>query len=680
MNLPVMPPVAPMLARPVADIPVGEYGYEPKWDGFRSIVFRDGDEVEIGSRNGRPMNRYFPEVVAAIRSGLPERCVLDGEIVVPDPSRGRLDFEALQQRIHPAESRVRLLAQRTPAHYVAFDLLALGDRDLTGEPFRERRRALEETLADARPPIHLTPATAIPSVAERWFDEFEGAGLDGIVAKPLEVTYQPDRRVMFKIKHVRTADCVVAGYRTYKADSASGRLAAARPLRRRAATSCIVGVVGAFTTARRRALFQELQPLVTTFEGHPWDWADEEATTRTPRSSEMQPVERRQGPDLRAAQARARRRGPLRPHGGGPLPSHHPVRPLAPRPGPAFVHLRPARGAGPVRPLRGPPRRARRELRDMTMEEVIDRLYGLPLAEFTSARNEAARELRKAGQRDAAERVKTLRKPTAAAGAVNTLVREHRGEVEQFLRAATALRDAQFSGKGDLAAATRQEHEALERLTRIGGETVRQTLLAAAVDDDAAQQLLEARLERELEPRGFGTLLAHAGGLSRVVPVAPPARRETRGRGALTGEADADPAQEEEARRQRSPDQAPRREGRAGSQPKPGATGPAPLGTDPEGPREGTGRSRGGPGRPRPTSRVLGRAEAEPSAPGGAPGRGPSRSARPGTSRGRPARSGQAGPPASPRAPPHRPGSTRASPWCRHLPLPRRRGCSRCTP
>jgi hypothetical protein len=159
----------------------------------------------------------------------------------------------------------------------------------------------------------------------------------------------------------------------------------------------------------------------------------------------------------------------------------------------------------------------------MAAEEIIDQLYGLPLAEFTSARNEAARELRAAGRRDAAEQVKALRKPTAAAGAVNVLVREHREEVEQFLRAATLLRDAQFSGKGDLATATRQEHEALERLTRIGGETVRQTLLAAAVDDDAAQQLRAARLERELEPRGFGTLLAHAGGLSRAVPVTPPA-------------------------------------------------------------------------------------------------------------------------------------------------------------
>jgi ATP-dependent DNA ligase len=284
MDLPVMPPVAPMLARLSADIPVGTYSYEPKWDGFRAIVFRDGDAVEIGSRNGRPMDRYFPEVVAAARAGLPKRCVVDGEIVVPDPTRGRLDFEALQQRIHPAESRVKLLAQRTPAHYVVFDLLALGDRDLTGEPFRDRRRALEQVLAGAPSPIHLTPATRDPDVAAQWFDEFEGAGLDGVVAKPLELAYQPDRRVMVKVKHARTADCVVAGYRVYKSDpQAVGSLLLG--LYDAGGDLVFVGVVGAFATARRRALLQELQPLVTTFDGHPWDWGEPAATARTPRSS-----------------------------------------------------------------------------------------------------------------------------------------------------------------------------------------------------------------------------------------------------------------------------------------------------------------------------------------------------------------------------------------------------------
>lgn len=282
MNLPIMPPVAPMLAQAVEAIPRGAYDYEPKWDGFRSIVFRDHDEVEIGSRNGRPLTRYFPELVAAIRSDLPERCVLDGEIVVPDPSRGRLDFEALQQRIHPAESRVRLLAQRTPAHYVAFDLLALGEGDLTGEPFRQRRGRLEQILADAQPPIHLTPATHDPEEARRWFDEFEGAGLDGIVAKPLDGTYQPDRRVMFKIKHVRTADCVVAGYRPYKNDAqAVGSLLLG--LYDENGELVHVGVVGAFPDERRRALFEELQPLVTTFEDHPWSWAEQAVAGNSPR-------------------------------------------------------------------------------------------------------------------------------------------------------------------------------------------------------------------------------------------------------------------------------------------------------------------------------------------------------------------------------------------------------------
>ena len=286
MDLPIMPYVAPMLAKAVAEIPRGGYGYEPKWDGFRSIVFRDGEEVVIGSRNGLPMTRYFPEVVSAVTAdvGLPGRCVVDGEIVVPDPERGRLDFEALQQRIHPAESRVRLLAQRTPAHFVAFDLLALGDRDLTGEPFEERRRLLEEALAGASSPIHLTPATRDPGVAARWFDEFEGAGLDGVVAKPLDVVYQPGKRVMSKIKHVRTADCVVGGYRTYKGDDhAVGSLL----LGLYDDDGLVnVGVVGAFTAERRRALFEELQPLVTSFDGHPWDWAAGETSVRTPRSSE----------------------------------------------------------------------------------------------------------------------------------------------------------------------------------------------------------------------------------------------------------------------------------------------------------------------------------------------------------------------------------------------------------
>src|SRR5215469_3586733 len=216
MRLQVSPPVAPMLAKAVKAIPDGPYSYEPKWDGFRSIVFRDGDEVEIGSRNERPMTRYFPELVREFVAQLPERCVIDGEIVVPHGDGSRLDFEALLQRIHPAASRVNLLAGQTPARFVAFDLLALGDTDYMERPFEQRRAALEKALDGVTTPLHLTPATTDHALARRWLQQFEGAGLDGIVAKPLTGVYEPDRRVMFKVKHERTADCVVAGYRTHK--------------------------------------------------------------------------------------------------------------------------------------------------------------------------------------------------------------------------------------------------------------------------------------------------------------------------------------------------------------------------------------------------------------------------------------------------------------------------------
>jgi ATP-dependent DNA ligase len=285
MQLPVMPPVAPMLAKSVPQIPPGSLSYEPKWDGFRSILFRDGDDVEIGSRNERPMTRYFPEIVEAVKANLPGKCVIDGEIVVVVGDR--LEFEVLQQRIHPAASRVRLLSQQTPATFIAFDLLALGEVDYTKQPFEERRAALEEALADAKSPIHLTPTTRDHETALQWFSQFEGAGLDGIVAKPLNGTYQPDKRVMFKIKHERTADCVVAGYRPYKGDPESiGSLLLG--LYTDSGELSSVGVIGAFPAARRKELFIEVQPLVTTFENHPWDWAKlAETTTRNPRSSEF---------------------------------------------------------------------------------------------------------------------------------------------------------------------------------------------------------------------------------------------------------------------------------------------------------------------------------------------------------------------------------------------------------
>jgi ATP-dependent DNA ligase len=237
--------------------------------------------VEIGSRNEKPMTRYFPEVVAAIKRSFPDRAVIDGEIIVADLAGNRLDFEALQQRIHPADSRVRLLATQTPASFVAFDLLALGDEDLTRVPLIERRLRLTEALADARQPIHLTPATQDAELARQWFEQFEGAGLDGLIAKKLDLTYQPDKRVMSKIKHERTADCVVAGYRVHKSGAgAIGSLLLGLYNDEQKLAS--VGVIGAFPMSTRRKLFEELQPLVTTFDGHPWNWAEAELPDRHP--------------------------------------------------------------------------------------------------------------------------------------------------------------------------------------------------------------------------------------------------------------------------------------------------------------------------------------------------------------------------------------------------------------
>ena len=269
-----MPPVAPMLAKSVKEIPdVGHV--EPKWDGFRTIVFRDGDEVELGSRNEKPMTRYFPELVEALKENLPERCVVDGEIVVV--TGDRLDFDALQQRIHPAASRVRLLAGQTPASFVAFDLLALGDEDLTHRPFGERRARLVEARADARPPVHVTPATGDLDEAQRWFRQFEGAGLDGVVAKPLDGTYQPDKRAMFKIKHERTADCVVAGFRWHKTGDVVGSLLLG--LWADDGHLQHVGVSASFPMARRRTLLDDLAPYRDVdLAEHPWGaWADQQA-------------------------------------------------------------------------------------------------------------------------------------------------------------------------------------------------------------------------------------------------------------------------------------------------------------------------------------------------------------------------------------------------------------------
>lgn len=281
MDLPVLPPVAPMLSRAVKEIPDTGH-WEPKWDGFRTIVFRDGDEVELGSRNERPMTRYFPELVDALRENLPERCVVDGEIIIA--TDGRLDFEALQQRIHPADSRVRMLAERTPASFVAFDLLALGDDDLMGRSFAERRAALVAELEGSADPIFVTPATTDLEEARDWFTRFEGAGLDGLIAKPLDGTYQPDKRAMFKIKHERTADCVVAGFRWHKSGGVIGSLLLG--LYDGDGRLHHVGVAASFPMARRASLVTELEPLVATdLAEHPWgEWADQEAhqSTRMP--------------------------------------------------------------------------------------------------------------------------------------------------------------------------------------------------------------------------------------------------------------------------------------------------------------------------------------------------------------------------------------------------------------
>ncbi|WP_024877440.1 ATP-dependent DNA ligase [Saccharomonospora piscinae] len=278
MHLPVMPPVRPMLATLVRELPhTPGLRYEPKWDGFRCIVFRDGDEIELGSRNDRPLTRYFPELLDLLADALPPRCVVDGEIVVV--TEGGLDFDALQNRLHPAASRVRKLAGETPASFVAFDLLALGDRDLSPEPFAERRRELESVLDTARARVHLTPITEDPAVATDWFTRFEGAGFDGVMVKPSDQPYQQDKRTMLKVKHERTADCVVAGFRWHKDGQGVGSLLLG--LYDDDGSLHHVGVASSFTAKRRAELVDELEPLrAEALDEHPWrDWADTERNT-----------------------------------------------------------------------------------------------------------------------------------------------------------------------------------------------------------------------------------------------------------------------------------------------------------------------------------------------------------------------------------------------------------------
>lgn len=275
MTLPISPPIAPMLAKLAEVIPTDEgWLYEPKWDGFRCIVFRDGDSIELTSRNEKPFTRYFPELLEPLLLNLPQRCVVDGEIVLPAADDRGLDFDALLQRIHPAESRVRRLAAETPASYVAFDLLALADRDLLDTPLGTRHDLLASELADAAPPVYLCPSTTDATVAAQWFTEFEGAGLDGVVAKRLAEPYTPDKRTLVKIKHRRTADCVVAGYRVHKDGKGVGSLLLG--LYDAEGRLHHVGVAASFTVARRAELLAELEPLThDALDGHPWrEWAE----------------------------------------------------------------------------------------------------------------------------------------------------------------------------------------------------------------------------------------------------------------------------------------------------------------------------------------------------------------------------------------------------------------------
>jgi ATP-dependent DNA ligase len=277
MDLPVMPPVLPMLAKLARAIPTAEgLIYEPKWDGFRCIVFRDGDEIELASRNQKPFNRYFPELVPVMAAAFPERCVVDGEIVVADAEGNGLDFDALQQRIHPAASRVTMLSQQTPAAFVAFDLLAVGDRNLMQVPFGERRQLLEQHLTP-NASVHLTPATSDPAIAERWFTRFEGAGLDGVMAKPADGVYTPDKRTLVKVKHERTADCAVAGFRIHKDGEGVGSLLLG--LYGDDGKLHHVGVCAAFSVKFRAQLREELTPLIADdLSDHPWgEWAELQA-------------------------------------------------------------------------------------------------------------------------------------------------------------------------------------------------------------------------------------------------------------------------------------------------------------------------------------------------------------------------------------------------------------------
>ena len=331
-----------MLAKRVSELPAGKtWIFEPKWDGFRALVFRDGDEILIQSRDQKSLNRYFPELVETLHSQLPARCVLDGEIVIATPSG--LDFEVLQLRIHPAASRVKLLAQQTPASIVFFDLLCEGERDLCSQPFEERRKQLESLLGSAAPPVHITPATYETTVASDWFRRFEGAGLDGVIAKLREGTYEPDKRVMLKVKHERDCDCVVAGFRWHKTgEGIVGSLLLG--LFDDAGGLQHVGVCASFTLEKRRELAEFLSP-----------YRNERARRssvgrlggagrgRATHARRPEPLEPGQRPVVGAVAARVGSRSRLRAHARQPFPPHGAIPPLAFRQAAARLYLCPAR-------------------------------------------------------------------------------------------------------------------------------------------------------------------------------------------------------------------------------------------------------------------------------------------------------------------------------------------------
>ena len=306
MHLPVNPPVLPMLAKAVSELPEGDgWIFEPKWDGFRALVFRDGDELFIQSRDEKPLARYYPELVEPLKAQLPERCVLDGEIVIF--RAGGLDFEALQLRLHPAASRIERLARELPASFVFFDLLCDGDRDLRDTAFNERRLALEAVLALATPPIHLTPATRDYAIAGDWFRRFEGAGFDGVMAKQASSIYEPNKRAMLKVKHARECDCVVAGFRWHKNGERTAVGSLLLGLYDMSGSLQHVGVCSSFTNAKRRELVDYLAPYrMTTLDGHPWkEWALADSSDVT--------GQRRPGASSRWSQGKDLSWQPLRP-------------------------------------------------------------------------------------------------------------------------------------------------------------------------------------------------------------------------------------------------------------------------------------------------------------------------------------------------------------------------------